>query len=607
MKKLGTKLLFVLSVFVLSACNSIRDAAGNGDVAGDIEAATHSISVTSDEAVSVAVPTSATSGTKVDISLTYDEEIYHVSGVSVNTMTPSQTSEKSYSFVMPDEDASITVVGNYLDPAYGKYIINNVNEDKGVVLTGADKYVAAGEVVSFKVEMNPTSVYSFTGVLTITAGEDPVSFTLVNDVYSFTMPANSVSITAEVEEKDFTITIVNSETSYISYSSIKSVETVDESEVLTSVDYEYYSSTSTYTLFVKAGTVLRVQIKSTNSFASSGLKVIDALGNVTIYDDIVTVSSSNYVYFTMPGNNVTLETVKVPNYKAISVVNSEHLSITLKLKDGDNYVDVVDNDHFIPDTTVYIFVSGLEDGDYGVNTIKVTYSTSSTATLTTVDAATGIYSFKMVNYDNVTVTVTEKNLSAFKGYSFVGSNYYGNNIYVAGANTRKVSDSSYTVYVDGSGTMTKGTSKTYTITSATTKTGDGVATLSSGKDFCYSDNFVFGHYNFAYSLSNSFNKDYIVAVRSVDSSDTYSDYSFEYIVANDRTFIAVNAYRTVGADKTYIASMFFDATNKEFYGTGLSFVLKEGTTTIGSTTASFDVVVNDTTVGTVTSGKYAKA
>ena len=57
MKKLGTKLLFVLSVFALSACNSIRDAAGNGDVAGDIEAATHSISVTSNEAVSVAVPT----------------------------------------------------------------------------------------------------------------------------------------------------------------------------------------------------------------------------------------------------------------------------------------------------------------------------------------------------------------------------------------------------------------------------------------------------------------------------------------------------------------------------------------------------------------------
>lgn len=607
MKKLGTKLLFVLSVFALSACNSIRDAAGNGDVAGDIEAATHSISVTSDEAVSVAVPTSATSGTKVDISLTYDEEIYHVSGVSVNTMTPSQTSEKSYSFVMPDEDASITVVGNYLDPAYGKYSINNVNEDKGVVLTGADKYVAAGEVVSFKVEMNPTSVYSFTGDLTITANEEPVSFTLVNGVYSFTMPANSVSITAEVEEKDFTITIANSETSYISYSSIKSVETVDESEVLTSVDYNYYSSTSTYILFVKAGTVLRVPVKSTNSYASSGLKVIDALGNVTVYDDIVTVSSSNYVYFTMPGNNVTLETVKVPNYKAISVVNSEHLSITLKLKDGDNYVDVVDNDHFIPDTTVYIFVSGLEDGDFGVDTIKVTYSTSSTATLTTVDAATGIYSFKMVNYDNVTVTVTEKNLSAFKGYSFVGSNYYGNNIYSAGASESFSASTSYTVYVDGSGAMTRGTSSKYTVTSATTKTGDGVATLSTGKDFCYSDNFIFGHFSLTNSLSNSFGKDYIVAVRAVDSSDTYSNYKFEYIIASDKSFIAVNAYRTVDADKTYVASMFFDAINKEFYGTGLSFVLKEGTTKLGSTTASFDVVVNDTTVGTVTSGKYAKA
>lgn len=607
MKKLGVKLLFVLSVFALSACNSTRNATGNGEVEGAVEASTHNISVTADEAVNVAVPTSATSGTKVDMTLTYDSEEYHVSGVSVNTMTPSKTSEKAYSFVMPDEDVSITVTGNYTDPSHGKYAINNANEEKGVVLVGIEKYAAAGQTVSFTVEMNPTSAYSFTGDLAITTGEnetlESVSFTLVNNVYSFTMPSMSVNITADVEEKEFLITIPSTESSYISYSSIKTSKIVDDKEVLTSLDYKY--SSSQYILFVKAGTVLRVPLKNTSANVTTALKVIDVFGNTTVIDELVTISSTNYAYFTMPTSNVTLETVKAPNYKSVSVVAPEHLDVTLKLKDGDNYVDVIDNDHFIPDSTVYVFVSSNSGDDYGMDTITVTYSTSSKATVTTVDAANGIYSFEMVNYDNVTVTVTEKNLSAFKNYVFAGKNYFGANLYSIGAKTASTS-TSYSVFIDGSGAVTKGSSK-YTLVSATSLTGDGIGTLSTGKNFCYSDNMIFGHYSFNQTIDNSFGKDYIVAVRTVDDSDIYSNYSFEYQVGTDKKFIAVEAYRTVGGEKTYVASLFFDALNKEFYGTGLSFNFHEGSTTIASTSSTYDVVVNGTTVGTVNGTTYTKA
>ncbi|MGM9873482.1 MAG: hypothetical protein ACI31G_00990 [Bacilli bacterium] len=613
MKKIGVKLMFVLSVFALSACNSTSNTIGNGKVEGVVEASNHFISTASDEAVTVVVPSSATSGTKVDITLTYDENEYQVDGVSVNTITPSKTGEKTFSFMMPDEDVTVTVTGNYVDPSHGKYAIINTNEDKGVVLVGAEKFVASEENVSFKVELDPSSAYSFTGNLTITDNLDQdVPFTLVAGVYSFVMPESSVTIVAEVEEKEFLVVVPSSETSYVSYSAVYIVE---EDESITKVDYGYSSSISGYKLYVKAGSSVRVTVKDTTTDIVTGLKVVSANGNTSTYA-AVSESSTKYTYFTMPSANVTLKPETTKNYKSINVVNTEHLTMTLKSKDGDDYVDVVDYEHFVPGDTVYIFVTS-DDEDISVNKITVSCNNdASTATVTTVDSANGIYSFKMVNYDDVKITIAEKNVAAYKNYVFANVNHFGLEVYTTGARTSLSASSSYSLFINGAGEIKKGTSTSYGIisvseTSTYTKGLASIQSLSSSTasiyDFYYDENVIVAGWSLTSTFANGYGKDWLVSVHSLDDSDTLSNYSFEYYLESSKTFFALNAYRKVNEETTYYCSVFFDYTNKEVYSKGLTFELLNDTTTVVSTTANYNVVVDGVTIGTVNGSTYTKA
>jgi hypothetical protein len=204
---------------------------------------------------------------------------------------------------------------------------------------------------------------------------------------------------------------------------------------------------------------------------------------------------------------------------------------------------------------------------------------------------------------DTTLTVVEKDLAAYKDYPFIGV-HFGANLDTSGQVKNKAMADSYgsTVKVDGS--VYKGTNTyiTSTIASASSKTGDGIATLESGNDFSYSDKFVFSQYSFGNKNANGYGRDFLVSVKRSEDSDTKLLYSFNYHFGTNKNFLSVEAYR----DGALYAVMFYDAVNHEFYGTQLEFEFLDDKTTVGEST-NYNIKNNGVVVGTVTGSTYAKA
>lgn len=566
------------------------------------------ISVVKDDAVSVTnLPTSSTSGKRVDFSLTFDANTYAVDNVLVNDESPIHQGENNYSFLMPSESVVVTIVGDYVDATYGKHSITNLDADKNVVLVGLPDYAAAGDILKFSVDFGWNSGYSFNGNLSVFAVDDSgnrtpdgdvnVEFNAIDNTYRFTMPDSKVAIDVETVAKKFTITRdtkANANISTLKYS-------LDGGET--------YTSSSSSSLNLPFATKVQITLKSSDSLKPTSLKLKTSSGLMEVALDSGTLVGE----FEMPASNVSFVIEGNVNYKKVTLNNTEHLTITLLTKNEDGtYTPSIDNEHCVPSDTIYFKVVS-DDEDIIVNSVKVTYNGSSTITTTTVDASNNIYSFVMKNYDDVTITVTEKNVSLYKGKAFVGT-FYGYNLYgskyTVGQDATPIE--SYDTNINGSGEIYLGTSSTAktTISSYTSTSdggNDGIINLANGKDAIYTPNFILGCYNLGYNFSSNFNNDFLLATKRVDSSDTRSNYKFT-VLWNKTNFLAVQSYRVDSdGNSTYIASLFVDFVNKEYYGENLAFELADGMTTISSNTSCFDVVVNGTIVGTVNNNSYAKA
>lgn len=566
------------------------------------------ISVVKDDAVSVTnLPTSSTSGKRVDFSLTFDANTYAVDNVLVNDESPIHQGENNYSFLMPSESVVVTIVGDYVDATYGKHSITNLDADKNVVLVGLPAYAAAGDILEFSVDFGWNSGYSFNGNLSVFAVDDSgnrtpdgnvnVEFNAIDKTYRFTMPDSKVAIDVETVAKKFTITRdtkVNANISTLKYS-------LDGGET--------YTSSSSSSLNLPFATKVQITLKSSDSLVPTSLKLKTSSGLMEVGLDSGTLVGE----FEMPASNVSFVIEGNVNYKKVTLNNTEHLTITLLTKNEDGtYTPSIDNEHCVPSDTIYFKVVS-DDEDIIVNSVKVTYNGSSTITTTTVDASNNIYSFVMKNYNDVTITVTEKNVSLYKGKAFVGT-FYGYNLYsskyTVGQDATPIE--SYDTNINGSGEIYLGTSSTAktTISSYTSTSdggNDGIINLANGKDAIYTPNFILGCYNLGYNFSSNFNNDFLLATKRVDSSDTRSNYKFT-VLWNKTNFLAVQSYRVDSdGNSTYIASLFVDFVNKEYYGENLAFELADGMTTISSNTSCFDVVVNGTIVGTVNNNSYAKA
>ncbi len=569
----------------------------------EVSLTSFTIDVVKDDAVNIdGLPANAAAGTRVDFSLTYDSSTYRVDHVLVNDEKPVKRAGDAYSFRMPEKAVTITVVGECLETELTTYSILNLDAEKNVVLKGLPATAKADDVLTFSVEFGWNSGYSFNNHVSVfkvddegeqvADGDVECTFNASSKTFSFVMPDHDVAVDVETITKKFTLTrdsVVNANINSLKYS-------VDGGVT--------YVANSSNTLNLLYGTKIQLTLKNSDSLIpmSLALKTNNGLVDVPLNELVAE--------FDMPASNVSFVIDGEINYKPIAVSNTEHLTITILEESEEGYTPVTDLTHFVPNETVYFKVES-DDEDVIVNSVKVTYNGYSTISPTTVDATNQIYSFTMKNSDDVTITVTEKNVGLYKNYPFVGT-FYGYNLYGSTATgVEKTCNSSYGLKINGAGEVFKGTATT-TVTTITSlsqldpESQNGLIQLSTGNNIIYTPNFVLSHYSLSNTFANNFNNDFLLATKSVDDSDTLSNYRLTHLW-NKANFLAVQSYRVTDDGTTYLASFFVDFVNKEYYGENLSFVLADDSTTIASTSSTFDVVVNGVTIGTVANNVYTKA
>ena len=544
---------------------------------------THSISVVKDDVVTVSAPSTAVGGARVDFSLDFDADSYAVESVSVNSEKPSKTSSSAYtySFMMPNEDVTIDVKGRSL-VVDTTYEIVNLDDDKAIVLAGIADVAKEGDAVSFSVNMGRNSPYSFTGKVEVftlddeNAKAEPVAVTNDNGVYSFTMPAAKVGVDVEEVAKTYSI-IKDTEP----FTFIDKVEySLDNGETWTrNYDYPFY---------VKFNTMIRVTLKGTDAANPTHLNVVTAFGETPI-----AIDENKQASFVMPNSNVRFTVTTVANYVPVTITNTENITGAFLVKNEDDTFSPTQETSFVPGETVYFQLTIADGVNVVPKNVAVKYDTTS-VTVTTVSDNDHIYSFVMVNKENVTISFEEKVPGPFAGASFVG-NFYNINIYSNGVKNASAVTTNMTIDDEGQ------SSKTFKIESVNYKEGsstEGIGVCSSARagEVIFSSNVLV----YAYSSGKTFATDNLGAdmyfcVKSATSAYVDSLFSKNLLGAVE---FSVN--------DEVIARFFVDFVNDEFYGDNVTFNVTSGDA-FNSTSSTFDVVVNGVTVGTVTNNTYTKA
>ena len=544
---------------------------------------THSISVVKDDVVTVSAPSTAVGGARVDFSLDFDADSYAVESVSVNSEKPSKTSSNAYtySFMMPNEDVTIDVKGRSLivDTTYE---IVNLDDDKAIVLAGIADVAKEGDVVSFSVNMGWNSPYSFTGKVEVftlddeNAKAEPVAVTNDNGVYSFTMPAAKVGVDVEEVAKTYSI-IKDTEP----FTFIDKVEySLDNGETWTrNYDYPFY---------VKFNTMIRVTLKGTDAANPTHLNVVTAFGETPI-----AIDENKQVSFTMPSSNVRFTVTTAVNYVPVTITNTENITGAFLEKNEDNTFSPTEATSFVPGETVYFQLTVADGVNVVPKNVAVKYDTTS-VTVTTVSDTEHIYSFVMVNKENVTISFEEKVPGPFAGASFVG-NFYNINIYSNGVKNASAVTTNMTIDDEGQ------SSKTFKIESVNYKEGSstegiGVCTSTRSGEVIFSSNVLVYAYNSGKTFAaDNLGADMYFCVKSATSAYVDSLFSKNLLGAVE---FSVN--------DEVIARFFVDFVNDEFYGDNVTFNVTSGDA-FNSTSSTFDVVVNGVTVGTVANNAYTKA
>ena len=544
---------------------------------------THSISVVKDDVVTVSAPSTAVGGARVDFSLDFDADSYAVESVSVNSEKPSKTSSSAYtySFMMPNEDVTIDVKGRSLivDTTYE---IVNLDDDKAIVLAGIDDVAKEGDVVSFSVNMGWNSPYSFTGKVEVftlddeNAKAEPVAVTNDNGVYSFTMPAAKVGVDVEEVAKTFSI--------------------IKDTEPFTFIDKVEYSldngetwtRNSNYPFYVKFNTMIRVTLKGTDAANPTHLNVVTAFGETPI-----AIDENKQASFAMPSSNVRFTVTTVVNYVPVTITNTENITGAFLEKNEDGTYSPTQDTSFVPGETVYFQLTVADGVNVVPKNVAVKYDTTS-VTVTTVSDTDHIYSFVMVNKENVTISFEEKVPGPFAGASFVG-NFYNINIYSNGVKNASAVTTNMTIDDEGQ------SSKTFKIESVNYKEGsstEGIGVCSSARagEVIFSSNVLVYAYNSGKTFAaDNLGADMYFCVKSATSAYVDSLFSKNLLGAVE---FSVN--------DEVIARFFVDFVNDEFYGDNVTFNVTSGDA-FNSTSSTFDVVVNGVTVGTVANSAYTKA
>lgn len=539
----------------------------------------HNITTSSNDDVSINVASTAQEGDVVTISLTYDASSVEVKKVLANTIECGTSLDGSYYFVMPNEDVVISVeTSPIVVNTYKK--IKNYNSS-AVTLHGISEQAVVGETVSFTFSITPG--YSFNGSVSVRTdtfnpeNSTEIALTYENGSYSFTMPNEAVIIDVGTSKGVYTVTF-------------------DKDYSTTLISSVYADGTSIWsTGYASFNSLIEVKMKTNDKYRKpTGIHVVET------NKDYMLPENGNEIEFYMPYYGITLEALSTPYYRNFNLNNSEHITLSAYTKnDAGEYV-LMDENKAVLDDMIYLKAESQDANTYQVKGVNAKYKgqygdVNVSSTLNT----DGYYEIKMPEVgdtDSLSISVLEKNITLFANYPFVGS-YRGFEMWTTGSYTESKFSSSYSLNIDSSGSVVKGTNYYYQIANATSSDGEGVITMTndSGGDcgeYAYNDKIFIGRYNF--SKNSIVTNDMIIAVKKQDPNDDDSLYTVkgEYIL--NRKYGIFAFYR----DNQFYAGVYIDVSAGKYYISDVTFEMTSGTY-INDTDAAYVIKQNGTPIASI--------
>lgn len=534
----------------------------------------HQFTISTNETagVTVSVKDKAAEGELVYVDLEFDSSVLTVKKVLANNIELG-TSEGRYYFYMPAENVTINVVTEAVVTYYS--VVNGNSSAVRLNTVGAYQF---GETVNISFTLLPG--YQFTGnirVLKNINAFDPadkieVAFTFKNGVISFEMPNENVEVVVEVEASIFSVSKVDT------YSHISSLRADD---VYTSISNGQYD--------IKYGQTVKVYFVSDTSSSCAKARPT----GIYIPEMDATFPAENGVStFVMPHYNVTMQVLTESVFRNMSLLSSEHITLTAYTKDADGAYTLITDNKAVYEDKVYLKVTSEDDTVYQVRSLTGSYTAegqSYTSKLTPTLESDGYYSFTMPKVKPSTVleiTLVEKDMSLFASAEFVGS-YLGVEIYGTGYWSKVTAfSSSKATTIDSAGIMKQGSNE-HTINSYDPESHTlSITNSSNSKGNAYFDTNLLVS-NYTYGNSAVVTTDMTFLVKKLSANDDDSIYGINARFINQQYYFG----QVTRDGETYLTFV-ADYLEQKIYK-DVVFTFTTGTV-VTDTSAEYDVSANDT-------------
>lgn len=554
--------------------DTTSDSSTTSDETTSIVVNEYSISVVPSDDIEISVESKAQEGQVITVGLTYDSNDITILKVLANSVECGKRSQNEYYFEMPDQNVIISV--EYKNNNEYHKISMPVATSQAITLTDIDINQTFKEGSTIKTRVSVTPGFNFHGKLKATvglSGFNPYDLDIATEVidnetyYSFVMPDDDVTITAETTRANFKVNYSEDDSNLI--------QSIRQHKV--GADYDVNVNDD----FIEFGATVTVSLKNTNTLKAESLTIPQLK---TTFDDLSNIE------FTMPAMNITFEVNSTDYLRDLIAVNSEHLTLSFyTTEDNITYTPVTGA---VYDEYVYVKVDGLSE-DIDILSLEATYSGNSTINLLDSEYKYDdiYYRFKMPLEDDlgVTVTVVEKDLTKFANAPFLGT-YLGKNIYRGSTTEVALNNESYKAVIDGSGifNLKEGIILDSYDDETKTMTGHGQDSYSSSEEYTirYTDKLLFS--SFKLSLDSNIGYDNIYAVKKENESDSDDSYTVTYEVINQKQTV-VQYYKD---GQPYVGA-FVDAANDKVY-LNVRFDLLNDTTSIIDKMAEYEIYDLDT-------------
>ena len=555
-------------------------------------AVAHAIHVVNNEELGVTLEADVTSAVKditVTITVTNSKPTKTlVKGIHVNGGDLIELkSDNTASFKMLDEDVVVTVEAEELT-----YLIHDETEGFAC-LSGLPEKAFEGDLITFTVFTKPG--FTFLDKVVVFQGEEetetfkevPLTTTEAYK-YQFVMPASEISVKVSTEATMYAVTR-GKNSSNISYTK----NTVTNS--------------TASNLYASVGQIVEVGLKDTDTAKPTGISV-NGMEITT-----PTEEGGSAFQFAMPSRPATVDVLTTPYYRPLKKVESEHLKLTFLSREETvdeatkaktfTYTEITQS---VAREDVYVRVTGVTE-DFVVSSMKGIYKTKgytgsiyennlTISKVTDDENEANLYTFRCPVSDDITVTVTEENLTTYKGQPFVGK-YKFVELYRQGSKTDSLSS---TAEIKSSGKIeaTSGKPFTSSIISNHDAENKRLTLLKEGSDkFFMSYEGDLGYTPF--SDNKVYQQDAFFMVKDDGTTLTYKSNIFGQ-KEEGKTYFAVEIFTTKNNVETFKNGFFVDFSdekNPKLF-MNVTFEFTKGSF-VSDTNAEYKVKKGDTVVADV--------